>query len=528
MTMWTDAAVREALEIGGGDVANVNYTGIGTDSRTIEPGALFVALKGERFDAHEYLADVAAKGAKGAVVQRVPDNVPRELVLYQVSDTLDALAKLGRYRRRKLGARLCAVTGSNGKTTTKEILRAMLAARYRVHATTGNLNNLIGTPLTLLAAPDDTEVIVAELGTSAPGEIARLAEIVEADAAVVTAISEEHLEGLGDLRGVLEEEIALLPSLPEDGLAVVADEPPELASAARAKAARVAVAGWSDRADDRLRAERVDLDENGNVTFEWQGRRVHLPLRGRHNARNALVAMGIALHFGVTPDAALAGLATLKPAKMRGEVHEYGAARVIVDCYNSNPASLSAALDLLASMPHHGKRIAIVGSMLELGGAAAYLHGKGAQEIVDHDFDLVVATGDFVDAFAPFAERLGSRLIAGRDPLTAYASLAPRLEGNELILLKGSRGVALERLLPELERDLRRRSGVPPAPDASTSEIDSEKYLGMPYPHGEAGRPGVRSPRTDMSDDAPSAGHSQTSYSEREGERDGEGEGEGG
>ncbi len=384
--------------------------------------------------------------------------------------------------------KLCAVTGSNGKTTTKEILKAVLSARYRVHATTGNLNNLIGTPLTLLGAPDDTEVIIAELGTNSPGEIAQLARIVEADAAVVTAISEEHLEGLGDLRGVLEEETALLPSLPKGGLAVVADEPPELADAARAKTARVAVAGWSERADAELRAERVDLDENGNVTFDWRGHAVHLPRRGRHNARNALVALGIAVHWQVDVVAAIGMLASLKPARMRGELQELGAARVIVDCYNSNPASLSAAMDLLSSMPHAGHRIAVVGSMLELGPASGDIHERAANEIVASNADIIVATGAFAGAFERMAQPTSDRVIVEEDPIEAYAQLRGRLRGDELILLKGSRGIALERLLPLLAED-----------------------LGVPYPHGEAGRPGARSPRTDKSDDARSAGHSHHS-----------------
>jgi UDP-N-acetylmuramoyl-tripeptide--D-alanyl-D-alanine ligase len=297
----------------------------------------------------------------------------------------------------------------------------------------------------------------------------------------------------------LEEEIALLPSLPAHGLAVVADEPPELADAARTKTARVAVAGWSERADADLRAEHVDLDEDGNVMFSWQGRQIHLPLRGRHNARNALVALGIALHYGVTPDAALAELGALKPAKMRGEVHQYGSMKVIVDCYNSNPASLSAAVDLLASMPHHGPRVAIVGSMLELGSGSEDLHRIAAEEIAAQRFDIIVATGDFVPAFEPYVRSLGDRLIMSKDPLDAFVPLAKRLTGGELILLKGSRGVALERLLKPFE-----------------------ELSGMPYPHGEAGRPGVRSPRTEKRDDALSAGHSQ--HLQGKGAKEGEGE----
>ncbi|HEY0671689.1 MAG TPA: UDP-N-acetylmuramoyl-tripeptide--D-alanyl-D-alanine ligase, partial [Longimicrobiales bacterium] len=485
MSRWNDAMVREALGLGAGDATQV-YGSVNTDSRIIEPGSLFVALVGERFDAHKFLADVAGKGALGAVVTHVPEDAPSHITYYQVPNTQTALGELARYRRRRLGVKLCAVTGSNGKTTTKEILKAVLSARYRVHATTGNLNNLIGTPLTLLGAPDDTEIIVAELGTNSPGEIAQLAKIVEADAAVVTAISEEHLEGLGDLRGVLEEETALLPSLPRDGLAVVADEPPELAETARAKAPRVAVAGWSDRADAALRAERVDLDENGHVSFDWRGRSVSLPLRGRHNARNALVALGIALHWDVDVAEAIAQLATLKPAKMRGELQEMGAARVIVDCYNSNPASLSSAIDLLSSMPHAGRRVAVVGSMLELGPSSGDIHERAAQEILASKADVIVATGAFAGAFERMAQPVSERVIVEEDPITAYEQLRTRLRGDELILLKGSRGVALERLLPLLAED-----------------------LGVSHPHGEAGRPGARSPRTDKSDDAQSAGRSQ-------------------
>ena len=485
MSRWNDAMVRSALNLGAGDATQV-YTSVGTDSRTIEPGSLFVALKGEHFDAHNFLADVAGKRAAAAVVTHIPDTAPQDFTYYEVPDTLTALGQLATFYRRKLGVKLCAVTGSNGKTTTKEILKAMLSARYRVHATVGNLNNLIGTPLTLLSAPEDTEVIIAELGTNTPGEIAQLARIVEADAAVVTAISEEHLEGLGDLRGVLEEETALLPLLPAHGLAVVADEPPELAEAARSKTEQVAVAGWSSRADAGLRADRVDLDEDGNVIFTWQGRTVNLPLRGRHNARNALVALGIAQHWEVDADAALAELVSLKPAKMRGELQQIGSLRVIVDCYNSNPASLSAAIDLLSTMPHSGGRIAVVGSMLELGPASDEIHERAAQEIVASNADVIVATGAFAGAFERMIKPVDERIIVEEDPIEAYEQLRGRLRGDELILLKGSRGVALERLLPRIAED-----------------------MGMSHPHGEAGRPGARSPRTDKSDDAQSAGHSQ-------------------
>ncbi|HEX6939375.1 MAG TPA: UDP-N-acetylmuramoyl-tripeptide--D-alanyl-D-alanine ligase, partial [Longimicrobiales bacterium] len=284
---WTDAEVRRALGLGGS--ASEAYAGVSTDTRTLGAGALFVALRGANFDAHAFLAEAAARGARGAVVERIPADAPESMVYYQVADTLEALGRLARHYRRALGARVCAVAGSNGKTTTKELARAVLATRYRVHATEGNYNNLVGVPLTLLAAPAEAEALVIEAGTNSPGEIGRLARIVEPDAAIITSIAEEHLEGLGDLEGVLREETAILEVLPPHGVAVVADEPPELAARAHALAPRVRVAGWSERADAELRAERVELDEQGRTGFHWQDRTVRLAFRGRPNARNALL-----------------------------------------------------------------------------------------------------------------------------------------------------------------------------------------------------------------------------------------------
>lgn len=487
MTYWTGDTVITALEDvrREGAAAPSGFSAISTDSRSIEPGALFVALVGERFDGHDYLAQVAEKGAVGAVVSRIPEHAPDSLVYYVVSDTLVALGRLGRHRRRALSARVVAVTGSNGKTTTKEMLRAVLGTKYRVHATTGNLNNRIGTPLTLLAAPDDAEVLVVELGTSLPGEIALLGEIVEPDAAVVTAISEEHLEGLGDLHGVLEEEISILASIRDGGFAVVADEPAELPEAARSRFAHVHAAGWTERADAGLRASDVTLDVHGNVDFGWNGRRVHVPLRGRHNARNALIALGVATEWGIDADQAVAALRQLKPAKMRGETHDYGDLTVIADCYNSNPASLSSAIDLLASLPQKRHKVAVVGSMLELGSGSAALHQRSAREIAESNIDLIVATGEFVPAFAGLREELGDRLICAHDPVEAWEQMESRLVGDDLVLLKGSRGVALERLLPRLEeygsapppRGGRKAGGVATAHhDAKTASVAEHSH----------------------------------------------------
>jgi UDP-N-acetylmuramoyl-tripeptide--D-alanyl-D-alanine ligase len=343
--------------------------------------------------------------------------------------------------------------GSNGKTTTKELARAALAAHYRVHATTGNLNNLVGVPLTLLAAPADAEALVVEVGTNAPGEVARLAAIVEPDAVIVTSIGEEHLEGLGDLEGVLAEETAILPALPPEGVALVADEPAILVERARELAPRVRVAGWGELAEDALRPDRVELDDEGRVVLGWRGGEVTLPLRGRVNARNALLALGLAEAWGIRPADALAALGAARAPAMRSEVHRYGELLVIADCYNANPASVEAAVELLCSMPRRAGRVAVLGTMRELGPASESLHRRLADAVATAGLDLVVATGEFAAAFEPHAAALGSRLIQAEDPIAAYAPLAERLGGGEVILLKGSRGVALERLLPHFEKD---------------------------------------------------------------------------
>ena len=464
MSMWTEAAVTAALGIGAptGD-ESITYTAVSTDTRQLKGGELFVALRGEVHDAHGYLKQAYEAGAAGAVVDHVPAGAPEGMRLHVVADTLEALGRLARCRRRQLGVRVCAVAGSNGKTTTKELLRAALASKYRVHATGGNFNNLIGAPLTLLATPDDAEVVIAEIGTNTPGEIAKLAGIVEPDAAVITGISAEHLEGLGDIEGVLREETSVLPWVPVDGAIVVADDPAMLAERARRMRRTVRVAGLTDVADAALRGADVRLDDEGRVSFRWAGRDVSLELRGRHNARNALVALGIAQEWGVPEADAIAGIESLSAPKMRTEFHRIGDLVVIADCYNANPASVSAAVDLLASMPRRGGRIAVLGSMLELGPGSSGIHDELAGEIAELDLDLIVATGDFAGAFGPHRTALGARLVTVADPLEAWAPLESAMRGSEVVLLKGSRGVALERLLPRFE----------------------EKW-GSLHPHGEA------------------------------------------
>lgn len=456
---WNEAKIREALGLGGGDAARA-FSAVSTDTRAMGPDALFVALKGDRFDGHTFLQAAAEAGATGAVISDPSTEAPAGMTLYQVDDTLAALGRIGAYRRSNLGARFVGVVGSNGKTTTKELIRAVLQARYKVHATTGNLNNQIGVPLTLLSMPEEAEVGVIEMGTDRPGEVAALTAIVRPDQVAITSIGEEHLELLGDLEGVLEEEVSVLRGLGPQGKAFVAEEPEGLPRRAREIIGRnrVKVAGLRESSDLRPDGgERgIHVVEDGSTRWTWRGLDVRLPIPGRFNVRNALLALGIGMELGVTPEEGVQALASVKLPKLRGEWVQYGDLRVLADCYNANPPSLAAAVDLLGSLPARGRKVAVLGSMRELGPTSDQLHQAAADRIaklVGDRIDLVVATGAFVPAFEKHRGRLGDQLVLDPDPVTAYEQVGPSLKATDTILLKASRGEQLERWLPLLERD---------------------------------------------------------------------------
>lgn len=439
MGFWTLDRVAQAL--GSGPRGSTPIAGVSTDTRTVGAGELFVALVGERFDGHDFLATAVERGCAAALVSRPVAGLG--VPLYIVPDTTKGLGALGRYRRRAWGGPVVAVAGSNGKTTTKELLRAALGSMLTVHATQGNLNNQIGVPQTLLAIPDDADIAVVEVGTNEPGEIAILRAIVLPQIAVVTSIGEEHLEGLHDLHGVLAEESAIF-----DGaeLAVVPSEQPEIGRAAAGRAARVVAAGLND-GDVRAERWRIDADGTGEVVFE--GATIRVPLRGAHNLRNAMLALAVARAAGVSAERAGAGIAAMPAPNMRSAWEVLGRATLINDAYNANPASARAALDLLAAVGSGRQRVAVLGTMRELGPSADALHAEIAARALNGGADLVAGIG----AFAPALEAAGAgdpRVVTATDVEELWPRLAPRLAPDAVILLKASRGVRLERLVPHL------------------------------------------------------------------------------
>jgi UDP-N-acetylmuramoyl-tripeptide--D-alanyl-D-alanine ligase len=420
---------------------------VSTDTRALEPGDLFVALKGDRFDAHDFLADARARGAGAAVVRRGTPAVPG-LPLWAVADPLEALGRLGRARRRQLapGSPVVAVTGSTGKTSAKEMIRAVLATTYRVHATPGNLNNLVGVPLTLLDTPDDAEALVLEAGASVPGEIARLRELIEPTVAVITNVGHAHVAGFGSLAGVMQEKLALAEGV---RVAVVGTDPPDLAAEARRRAPTI-VAGTGPGAE--VRPDAVELDDGGHPRITWRGQTVTLPVVGFHQIENAMLALAVGREGGADPARAVAALAGVRLPGGRSTMLEIGGLTVIDDTYNANPTSLRAALELARWLAaRRGRPLAVVvGSMLELGRESGRLHAAAARDIVALHPALVAAVGEFADAFQPYRAALGDRLLTAPDVTGLGPRLRAALRGDEIVLLKASRGVALEQVLRQL------------------------------------------------------------------------------
>lgn len=447
---WTSGEVRRALRLAGEGGTGRVYRGVSTDSRRIRPGELFVALRGERFDGADFVADAARAGAAGAVIERRPTGLPHDLEIFEVTDSRRALGALARHRRRALAATAIAVTGTNGKTTVKELLATMLQSAGQMYRSPGNYNNLVGVPLSILEAPADVRFWVLELATNCPGEIRLLGELVEPDIAVITSAAEGHLEGLKDLKGVIAEKTSLLSTLREGGWALVADEPAELGARARELFPAVRTAGLSEGADEHPEEWHAGSD---GLSLRWRGVEVRVPLLGPHNVRNVILALSVARLLNVPPAASAAALRGFSGLPMRVERREIGSLTLLVDCYNANPGSFRAAIEAAASVAGARRRAALVGSMLELGPESELLHRRVARALVRAGFAPVGATGEFVPAFAEIRDQLGDRLVTGPDPVQVYSEFARRLGGDEVVLLKGSRGVRLERLLPFFECD---------------------------------------------------------------------------
>ena len=458
--------LEEVLKATGGKLLqgerNTFFQGISTDSRTLSEGELFIALKGDRFDGHHFTVEVLEKKAGGVVIEedRVGDirwNGYRSRAVIAVKDTLFALGDLAHDWRRKYRTPVVALTGSNGKTTTKEMIAACLETTFPVLKTKGNLNNLIGLPLTLLALTEKERVVVLEMGMNVPGEIRRLTEIAEPDIGLITNIQKVHLKGMGSLEKLKEEKGELFRRMRRDGTILVNQDDPLVIDLANHYVGQKITYGIERPAEVMAKEIKLKGAEGTSFTLilEREVMEIHLRLLGRHFVPNALSAMAVACLFGVEVNQAKEALEHFQPFPMRMEVIPLkGGKTLINDAYNANPYSMELALETLVEAKGEGKAIAVLGDMLELGNFTREAHEQLGEKVSKLSIDFLLALGEEAPVVVESAIRHGFPVERGRvveSHSEAISLLRKMIQNGDWILVKGSRRMAMEKIVEGLQ-----------------------------------------------------------------------------
>ncbi len=437
-----------------------------TDSRQLRAGDLFFALRGERFDGHDFLAEASDK-ASAVVVNReraLPDM--GQCGVIRVEDTFKALACLAGAYRREFALPVVAVGGSNGKTTTKELIASVLRQRLATIWSEASFNNHIGVPLTLLKIERSHEIAVVEAGTNHPGELEPLVRLIAPDYGVVTSIGREHLEFFGDLAGVAREEGWLAQLLPIGGKLFVNGDTEWCDKVAKRTRAPVVRVGVSDPNDWRVSSSRVDTQ---GVTFQVQGPQAafegeyRVNLLGRHQAVNGLFAIALGVELGLTRSDLEKGLAQCKPLKMRMQFWEFNGVRVLDDAYNANADSVTAALQTMKDLPCKGRRVAVLGDMAELGAHSEAAHEEVGRRTAELGIGQLFAIGRMAPVVARGARQAGlARVLEFSDLETAAVAVKKFVKEGDVLLLKGSRASHLERVAELLKMGESNRKGTAP------------------------------------------------------------------
>jgi UDP-N-acetylmuramoyl-tripeptide--D-alanyl-D-alanine ligase len=426
-------------------------SGVCTDSRQLQAGDLFVAIRGDRFDGHEFVGEVSRNKAAGVVVEcsRLPSpSLPCGII--SVQDTRDALGKIAARYRREFAIPVIAVAGSNGKTTTKDLLAAVLRQRFRTLASQASFNNDIGVPSTILELDHEQQVAVLEAGSNHPGELEPLLRMVQPRYGVLTSIGLEHLEFFGDLDGVAREEGWIAQVLPPDGKLFVNGDSPKLQSILDRCSAQIVRIGFGPENDWRI--SRPLMDENG-LSFAVEApmgdfsRVFRIALLGRHQAVNASLAMAVAAELGLNAEEAQRGVLACPPAKMRLEPWKAGGVQVLDDSYNANADSARAALETLHDFPCRGRRVAVLGEMAELGGHAAAAHADTGRLAARLGVDWLFAVGEMAEVMAGAAREAGlSQVTECREMAAAAEAVRAFVQPGDVVLLKASRAMKIERI----------------------------------------------------------------------------------
>jgi UDP-N-acetylmuramoyl-tripeptide--D-alanyl-D-alanine ligase len=428
--------------------------GYSIDSRTLQPGDLFFAVKGDRFDGHDFVEPALRRGAAGGVIRK--DQVSRysdPKNLLAVDDTLIALQTLATAVRKLWGKTAIGITGSMGKTTTKEAVAHLLSIKYRVHRTKGNFNNHFGLPLGLLTLEPEYDLAVVEMGMSHAGEIAALARIALPNQGVVTNVAPVHLEFFDSIAGIARAKYELIESLPAAGTAFLNADDEYVSQFGRDFKGKVVLYGLKSVAD--VRAENIEILGPEGTRFDLVceasnygsvRQPVHSPLLGQHNVYNVLAGSAVAMEHGISPSQIAEALPSLAPADKRGEVVQLGNISVLYDCYNSSPRALMAAVDTLAAMPA-SRRIVVAGEMLELGGSAEQLHRDCGCYIASKKLDFLLGVRGLARPMVEAAREAGMKAEFVATPEEAGEWLARETRDSDVVLLKASRGVKLEKAL---------------------------------------------------------------------------------
>jgi UDP-N-acetylmuramoyl-tripeptide--D-alanyl-D-alanine ligase len=426
-----------------------SVSGYSIDSRTVGLGQLFFAVKGERLDGHEFVGEALEKGAVAAIVRK--DRLGQyadKTRLLAVEDTLVALQTLATAVRKLWGRPLVAVTGSAGKTTTKEAIAHVLGVRFGVLKSEGNFNNNFGLPLMLLKLEPQHAVAVIEMGMSHAGEIRALARIAQPEIGVVTNVAPVHLESFDSIADIARAKYELIESLPASGAAVLNADDQYVSQFARGFKGKKVTYGTHPTADVRAENFQPKGAEGSEFDVVIGNAREHaaLPLVGAHNVLNALAAVAVGVERGLKPAEAVGALATMAPADKRGQVLHLGNITVINDCYNSNPTALNAMVDALAAMPAQ-RRIVVAGEMLELGRAAEEMHRCAGKHVAEKKIDVLVGVRGLAEAMVDDARQARTRAEFVTTPEDAGEWLARETRDGDVVLLKASRGVKLEKAL---------------------------------------------------------------------------------
>ncbi|WP_379971263.1 UDP-N-acetylmuramoyl-tripeptide--D-alanyl-D-alanine ligase [Ectobacillus sp. sgz5001026] len=432
---------------------SLQIKGVSIDSRSIQPGNLYIPIQGERFDGHSFVANAVDNGAAATFWKQDVPNPPTGIPVIFVEDTLHALQSLSYEYRSQLSIRVIGITGSNGKTSTKDILTGILATTYKVQKTEGNLNNHIGLPLTILRLEEDTEMAVIEMGMSSFGEIEFLSKLARPNAAIITNIGESHLMDLGSREGIAKAKTEIVTGLQQNGLFVYNGDEPLLANRVPQLEFTATIATFGNNETNDYFPTRITTKENGTEFSMNQAPETSffIPVLGKYNVYNTLACMAVASFFGVTWKHVKEGLAHLQMTRMRMEmVHAADGLTIINDAYNASPTSMKAALTIMKDMHGYKKKIVVLGTMLELGDQEEQFHYEVGTCIDPQFVDYVFTYGELGKQIAKGAHENfdSSRVMSFTDKEELASELRKIACSHDVILLKASRGMKLEELIP--------------------------------------------------------------------------------